>query len=132
MFTLGEAVNTVLAALDNSEGGEVFVPQIKSYGMRNILKAIEILQEREISYDIIGLRPGEKLHEDMLAPTELPYTYVVPNSELLAVRPQYTKRIHNASWGKYNRGSFNSLLCEDDDVYGLVNLIRRGTKEANE
>jgi len=129
LFTLEDAVDTVLGAVDNCEGGEVFIPQINSYDMSTILKAVKHLHGQSFEYEMMGLRPGEKLHEDMLAETELPFTYKVDGINLLCVRPQYTKRNHNNLWKKYDGPHFNSALHVSDDATGLVTLINRGTKE---
>ena len=131
LFTLEDAVDAVVAATEASEGGEVFVPQIKSYDMRTIVKAMSKLAGREVKYDIIGLRPGEKLHEDMLAKTELPFTYEVEGENLLSIRPQYTNRVHNQNQEKYSGPEFNSSLHVSQDVSKLTELIVRGREEAN-
>lgn len=132
LFTLEDAVDTVLGAVDNCEGGEVFIPQISSYDMNTILKAVERLHGKEFEYEIIGLRPGEKLHEDMLAETELPFTYKVDDINLLCVRPQYTNRKHNTKWQQYTGPHFNSSLHVSSDVPELVSLVNRGTNETND
>ena len=129
LFTLEDAVDTVLGAVDNCEGGEVFIPQINSYDMSTILKAVEHLHGQSFEYEMMGLRPGEKLHEDMLAETELPFTYKVDNINLLCVRPQYTSRKYKNDWKKYNGPHFNSSLHVSDNVESLVDLINRGKKE---
>ena len=86
----------------------------------------------EFNYSISGLRPGEKLHEDMLAKTELPHTYVVPGDiNLLSVRPQYTKRTHSDTWAKYDGKEFNSSLHVSNQVPQLQELIIRGLRETN-
>tara|TARA_R100001126_G_scaffold38692_1_gene21467 strand:- start:9338 stop:10336 length:999 start_codon:yes stop_codon:yes gene_type:complete len=131
LFTIQDAVDTVLGAAYNSEGGEVFIPEISSYSMTTILKAIEKIHKNSFSYDLVGLRPGEKLHEDMLAETELPFTYEVNDINLLCVRPQYTKRTYNNRWAKYTGPHFNSSLHMSDNVDELVKLITRGNKESN-
>jgi|TARA_Y100000289_G_C3927791_1_gene154524 UDP-N-acetylglucosamine 4,6-dehydratase len=129
LFTLEDAVDTVLGAVNHCEGGEVFIPQINSYDMKTILKAIEVIHGEPFSHQIIGLRPGEKLHEDMLAETELPFTYKVPDINLLCVRPQYTEREHNTIWQRYNGPHFNSSLHVSNDIGSLTSLILRGSKE---
>lgn len=129
LFTLGDAVNTVLGSVINSEGGEVFIPQINSYGMNAILQAVEKVHGSNFEFDTMGLRPGEKLHEDMLAETELPFTYKVDGINLLCVRPQYTNRKYNTVWKKYNGPHFNSALHVSADVESLIQLIQRGRGE---
>jgi UDP-N-acetylglucosamine 4,6-dehydratase len=126
LFTLEDAVDTVLGAAENAEGGEVFIPQISSYDMRTILAAVEKMHGYAVNYDLIGLRPGEKLHEDMLAATELPFTYEVPNYNLLCVRPQYSNRTFRQDWRQYKGKEFNSELWVKDDVSELVELIKEG------
>lgn len=130
LFTIGDAVDTVLGAVYNSEGGEVFIPQINSYDMNTILKSIEQIHGSEFSYEIMGLRPGEKLHEDMLAETELPFTYKVDNVNLLCVRPQYSRREYNNNWKKYNGPHFNSALHVSNNSGELATLMIKGGKES--
>tara|TARA_R110000851_G_scaffold88598_2_gene193455 strand:+ start:779 stop:1747 length:969 start_codon:yes stop_codon:yes gene_type:complete len=129
LFTLEDAVDTVLDAVDKCEGGEVFIPQINSYDMGTILKAVGHLHGQPFDYEMMGLRPGEKLHEDMLAETELPFTYKVDDANLLCVRPQYTNRNHNSVWQKYLGPHFNSALHTDNNTSGLIQLIYRGQQE---
>ena len=99
--------------------------------MRTIIAAVENLHGSTVNYDLIGLRPGEKLHEDMLAATELPFTYEVPNYNLLCVRPQYSNRVTRKDWRRYEGREFNSGLHVSDDVRNLVSLIQRGMVETN-
>ena len=131
LFTLEDAVDTVIGALECAEGGEVFVPQICSYGMTTILAAIGKIHGSPPKYSLVGLRPGEKLHEDMLAKTELPFTYIVPGINLLCVRPQYTNRTNRKEAEKYRGPEFNSALHVSNDVKELKKLILRGIIDAN-
>jgi UDP-N-acetylglucosamine 4,6-dehydratase len=125
LFTLDDAVDTVLNALYHSVGGEVFVPKINSYTILDVVNALSKITNKEVQYDVVGIRPGEKLHEDMLAITELPFTYKVPDINLLQIRPQYTNKTHQ-TWNKYDGREFNSSLYLTNDVESLVQLITRG------
>jgi len=127
LFTLDDAVDAVLGALESAKGGEVFVPQINSYTLPTCIKALEKITNKIANTTIIGLRPGEKLHEDMLAETELPFTYQVPNINLLQIRPQYTNKTYQ-DWDKYNGPHFNSELWVKEDINKLVELINKGLK----
>jgi UDP-N-acetylglucosamine 4,6-dehydratase len=125
LFTLDDAVDAVLNALCHSVGGEVFVPKINSYTILDVVNAISKITNKEVQYDVVGIRPGEKLHEDMLAITELPFTYKVPDINLLQIRPQYTNKTYQ-SWNKYDGREFNSSLYLTDDIESLIQLINRG------
>lgn len=61
-ITLPEAVEFVSKCLAIMKGGELFVPKIASYSITDLAAAVSINQEIKI----IGIRPGEKLHEEML------------------------------------------------------------------
>jgi len=127
LFTLDDAVNTVLGALEHAVGGEVFVPQINSYTLPTCIAALGKMLNKQPKTELIGLRPGEKLHEDMLAVTELPFTYQVPEINLLQIRPQYTNKSHQ-DFKKYTGPEFNSALWVTEDTDELIELIETGLK----
>jgi|TARA_R110000796_G_scaffold124523_1_gene238975 UDP-N-acetylglucosamine 4,6-dehydratase len=125
LFTLDDAVDTVLGALNLTQGGEVFIPKIKSYNLETVLKSLRVLCDVDnVDYNIVNMRPGEKIHEDMLAITELDFTYEV-GEKLLAVLPQYSRREHTYD-KKYQGEHFNSLLHLSDDAEELADLIKTG------
>ena len=128
LFTLSDAVDTVLKSLYYAEGGEVFIPKINSFKMRVIIDSIKkLVGKDDVETKIIGVRPGEKLHEDMLAKTELPFTYQ-PDDKLLTVIPQYTNKSHTYS-KKYDGKEFNSSLHNNDNIDDLCELIKKGIAE---
>src|SRR6267142_169535 len=61
-ITLDQGVDFVLAGLERMTGGEIFVPKIPSMNMMDLARAIA----PECRIDIVGIRPGEKLHEVMV------------------------------------------------------------------
>jgi UDP-N-acetylglucosamine 4,6-dehydratase (inverting) len=65
-ITLQEGVSMVLHALRHMWGGEIFVPRIPSYRILDLAKAIA----PESEHKIVGIRPGEKLHEEMITATD--------------------------------------------------------------
>jgi len=127
-FTLDDAVDTVLHALDNAYGGEVFIPQINSYTLPALVNAVSTIAGKTAKTIISGLRPGEKLHEDMLEKTELPRTYKVPGVNLLQVRPCNIDNDEYQDFEKYNGPHFNSELWVKDEHESLVSLINQGLK----
>ena len=65
-ITLDEGVDLVLHAIDASWGGEVFVPKIPSYRILDLAKAVG----PRCDLETVGMRPGEKLHEEMITETD--------------------------------------------------------------
>ncbi|ALW87346.1 UDP-N-acetylglucosamine 4,6-dehydratase (inverting) [Hymenobacter sedentarius] len=65
-ISLEEGVDLVLYALEHSWGGEIFVPKIPSYKITEVARAIG----PECEQQIVGIRPGEKLHEAMITETD--------------------------------------------------------------
>jgi UDP-N-acetylglucosamine 4,6-dehydratase (inverting) len=65
-ITLQEGVEMVLWALENAQGGEIFVPKIPSYRIIDLAKAIG----PECEHPVIGIRPGEKVHEEMITASD--------------------------------------------------------------
>ena len=65
-ITLEEGVELVLYALEKMWGGEIFVPKIPSYRIIDVADAIA----PDCKKEVVGIRPGEKLHEEMITTTD--------------------------------------------------------------
>ena len=74
-ITLKESVEMVFWAIENSSGGEIFVPKIPSYRIKDLAKAIG----PKCNIKITGSRPGEKICEEMISISDAPYTYELDN-----------------------------------------------------
>jgi FlaA1/EpsC-like NDP-sugar epimerase len=86
-ISLQEGVDLVLFALENALGGEIFVPKIPSYKILDVAEAICPHCEKQI----VGIRPGEKIHEEMITETDSlntieleNYYVIVPNSPFVS------------------------------------------------
>ncbi|MEI8292962.1 MAG: UDP-N-acetylglucosamine 4,6-dehydratase (inverting) [bacterium] len=83
-ISLDEGVEMVFFALEHSLGGEIFVPKIPSYRITEVAKAIG----PDCEHPVVGIRPGEKLHEEMITSSDSQstietenYYVIVPNSQ---------------------------------------------------
>lgn len=70
-ISLKGGVDMVLHALDTAWGGELFVPKIPSYRITDVAEAIG----PECEHKLIGIRPGEKIHEEMISSSDSFTTY---------------------------------------------------------
>lgn len=65
-ISLDEGVDMVLWAIENAHGGEIFVPKLPSYRILDVAEAIG----PDCEHPIIGIRPGEKVHEEMITTSD--------------------------------------------------------------
>ncbi|UQD56114.1 UDP-N-acetylglucosamine 4,6-dehydratase (inverting) [Flavobacterium sp. K5-23] len=70
-ISLQGGVDMVMHAIDQAWGGEIFIPKIPSYKITDIAEAVA----PECTLDIIGIRPGEKIHEEMITSSDSYNTY---------------------------------------------------------
>ena len=69
-ITLDEGVGLVLMALEKTKGGEIFIPKIPSMRVKDFIQVLA----PECQLKIVGIRPGEKLHEILITPEEARHT----------------------------------------------------------
>lgn len=81
-ITLEEGVDLVMYALKNAWGGEIFVPKIPSFKITDLAEAIG----PNCEHPVIGVRPGEKIHEEMITTSDSYNT--VDLGEYYAIVPQ--------------------------------------------
>jgi len=84
-ISLQGGVDMVLHALEHAWGGEIFVPKIPSYKITDVAEAIGPECEKKV----VGIRPGEKIHEEMITSSDSFFTYdlgkyyaIIPSSPL--------------------------------------------------
>ena len=83
-ITLDQAVELVVDALRHMQGGEIFVPKIPSMRVMDLAKAIA----PECEIEVIGIRPGEKLHEVLV--TEEDGRNTVIHNGMYVIMPAYS------------------------------------------
>lgn len=94
MITLEQAVELVWHAFEDMQGGEIYVKKIPSMSILDIARAVA----PDAKHKIIGIRPGEKIHEQMIGLEDAPYTYeydqhykILPMIHNWAMDPQRIK-----------------------------------------
>ena len=128
-ITLQQGVDFVLKSLEHMWGGELFVPKIPSYTILDLAKAIA----PECKNEIIGIRPGEKVHEEMITKTdalnciEFKNYYVILPSMNLWDKNDFMLKSNEDKGKECNFGfSYNSGTNENFlSVKELRNLIEK-------
>lgn len=124
-ISLQGGVDMVMHALETAWGGEIFVPKIPSYRITEVAEAIG----PECEKPVVGIRPGEKIHEEMITSSDSFYTYdlgkyyaIVPNTHRWKledfIKKFNAKKVPNGF--RYNSGDNSDWETVDD----LRNLIR--------
>jgi len=124
-ISLQGGVDMVMHALQTAWGGEIFVPKIPSYRIIDVAEAIGPNCEKRV----IGIRPGEKIHEEMISASDSFFTYDL--GKYYVIIPQSTVWNLNEFVLKFNAikvkegFSYNSLDNEKmENVESLRELIR--------
>ena len=115
-ITLQDGVRFVILALNQMLGGEIFIPKLKSYKINDLVKVIS--PKAKIKY--IGIRPGEKLHEEMISVNDSfntaefkNYYVILPNSEHYSLNlKEFLKKKKNSK-KVVNNFSYNSKTNKD-------------------
>lgn len=124
-ISLTDGVQLVLHALEHAWGGEVYVPKIPSYRITDVAQAIG----PECDHPVVGIRPGEKIHEEMITSSDSFTTYDL--GEYYVILPQvpiwklsdYIKHFNAKPVERgfsYNSGDNPSFLSAEE----LSDLIR--------
>jgi len=110
-ITIDQSINFVISCLNKMKGGEIFIPKIPSYRIIDVVKALT--PKKKIK--IIGIRPGEKLHEEMISHTEFLNTIefndylVILNSSDLKLKKNKYKKVKFKTMSSYNSFENNYL-----------------------
>ncbi len=123
-ISLEEGVDLVLHALRHALGGEIFVPKIPSY---RILDVAEAIGGAACEKPIVGIRPGEKIHEEMITETDAPQTlatekhYIIVPAQHLREPAEVLAEFAQAHGGapvppgfSYNSGKNTEWLTVED------------------
>ncbi len=125
-ISLEEGVNLVLYAIEHSVGGEIFIPKLPSYKITDLAEAVA----PGLPVKTVGIRPGEKLHEDMITENDAPdtiefndYFIVLPRSGQIrfdeVIRKGKGQKVKEGF--RYNSGTNNHWLS----VQELRELIKK-------
>lgn len=109
MITLEDGVDLVWNAFDDMLGGEIYVKKIPSMSILDIAKAV--LSDAKIK--LIGIRPGEKIHEQMIGIEDAPHTFEYDS--YYKILPA----IHG--WSNDNNRIKNGKIVQRDFVYTSEN-----------
>ena len=83
LLSLDKAIEVIMTAIQSAEPGDTYVPDLPSVKVEDLAKVM--IGERDIETKVIGVRPGEKIHEVLICEEELPRT--VKRGDYYVIRP---------------------------------------------
>lgn len=117
-FTISkdEAIKFVLDCTIQMIGGEIFVPKLKKYTIKNILHMLSVYTKKELDIQIIGSRQGEKKHELMIANTESEFAINYNNYFIIIPRLTniYIEKYGNKIYGKEYSSHDQEEICQEE------------------
>jgi len=108
-ITLEEGVEFVSFSLKKMWGGEIFIPKIPSYRIIDLAKAIS----SSAKIKIVGIRPGEKLHEEMISQNDAQNTIEYKNYFVITPNSQFI----NWDKKKYLKLNKSGAVCHNEFTY---------------
>lgn len=115
IMTLDESIDLIGAALNNGDSGEIWLPKIRSMRIRDLAEIFANKYKKKI--EVIGIRPGEKMHEDLISHTEsLRIRYEDPYFKM---SPAFAKNISATS---FSYSSADDLLTMKELENFLISL----------
>ena len=125
-ITLPDAVKFVAGCLEQMQGGETFVPKLPSMNIMDLARAVA----PECDVDVIGIRPGEKLHEVLISEDESRNTR--ESDRMYVIWPPHPSwTIKDASQGKELSDGFRYSSDDNPEMLGIEGL-RALVKELEE
>jgi UDP-N-acetylglucosamine 4,6-dehydratase/5-epimerase len=108
-----QAVYLVFKAIKYSAGGEIFIPKLPSFNIEDLIKYLRKEANSKSEIKVVGLRPGEKLHEVMVSEIEAPRTVEFHNtliilSEIERYQPKQKVYSYLKNFKKYTGKEFSS------------------------
>jgi len=123
-ITMQQSIDLVIWALKNSIGGEIFVPKIPSYKILDLAKAIA----PKAKINIIGTRPGEKIHEELITESEsgnaveLKKYFVILTSLITDSNGKVLKTYWNLKENKKIKKEFSYKSNTNNDFLSVENI----------
>ena len=123
-ITMNNAIDLIFYAVENSMGGEIFIPKLHAYKVGTLADAIIEIEDSSPKIDRIPVRSGEKFHEFLISVDEIRNTY--ENDDVYVILDKDMHSLTFSKWSdikKANLGSYSSdkvKLLEKEELKTLI------------
>jgi UDP-N-acetylglucosamine 4,6-dehydratase/5-epimerase len=115
-ITMNDAINLIFRALENGEGGEIYVPKLKAYKVGDMRDAILEIMNSKNETEIISVRSGEKYHESLIIIDELRNTFETKEDYIISAeqREEGKVKLKNTILDQQYSSDKVELLTKED------------------
>ena len=110
-ISLNRGVSFVISCLEIMNGGEIFIPKIPSSKVVDLAKALDKTKK----FKIIGMRPGEKLHEELISKHESPFTLELDDRFIIEPALSW--------WGNQEKKKYKGIKTPKNFLYSSENNL---------
>ncbi len=120
-MTLEEAIGLIFKATDNCFGWEVFVTKMPACKILDLAKVLSNHYSKELDYKVVGIRPGEKLHEELVSEYEAVNTVEDENFRIiLPMTKKLDEKYKNHTKMKEEKYTSNDILMNEDEIRTML------------
>tara|TARA_B100000029_G_scaffold149411_1_gene144655 strand:- start:424 stop:1428 length:1005 start_codon:yes stop_codon:yes gene_type:complete len=130
-ITMDESIKLIFRAIENGQGGEIFIPKLKAYRLGDLKDALMEILKSDSKIKALPIRPGEKLHETLINIDEIKNTFESEHDYIIIdklIQNSDTFNLKNLSVAKLNDGysSDKSDILSKEEIKQILlneNLI---------
>jgi len=111
-ITMNDAINLIFRALENGEGGEIYIPKLKAYKVGDMKDAILEIMNSKNETEIISVRSGEKYHESLIIIDELRNTFETKEDYIISA--EQNEKLKNTTLDQQYSSDKVELLTKED------------------
>ena len=122
LLSLDKAVDTIFAAVSSARRGEIYIPRVPSSRIVDVVD--DLIDGRDIPTEVVGIRPGEKIHEILVSEEESFRTHL--RGDYYAIAPMLPELLGEADEERAFQGEFSSAthLMTRDQLHKLLAAYR--------
>jgi len=122
LLSLDKAVDTIFAAIRGARRGEIYIPKVPSSRIVDVVD--DLIDGRDISTKVVGIRPGEKIHEILVSEEESFRTHL--RGDYYAIAPMLPELLEEADEERAFEGEFSSAthLMTREQLHELLSAYR--------
>ena len=105
-ITMNESIELIFRAIENGQGGEIFIPKLKAYRLGDLKDTLMEIFKSNSKIQTLSIRPGEKFHETLINNDEMGYTFETDKDYVII-----DKQIQNSN--NFNLKNFSNVKLND-------------------